>query len=118
MKTYMSIKQRAVRLKGIMLLAMAGTLAAHAAAIPLNARLIARPVTPGDVTRAGLPATTEVSGGLDTVGVGTPVYLEVDVNLAFPASTITNVSFALTSKPIGSAAVLAASPLATELGYL
>ena len=69
-------------------------MAAQAAPIPLNARLIARPVTPGDVTNSGLPASTENSGGLNTVGVGTPVYLEVDVNLAFPASTITNVTFA------------------------
>jgi len=112
----MSIKQKATRLKGAMLLAMAATLAAQGAAVPLNARLIARPLTPGDVSRNGLPANTEYSGGQNTVGLGTPVYLEVDVNLAFPASTITNVSFAITQKPLRSAAVITASPLPSSLG--
>jgi hypothetical protein len=116
MKTKMLIMQKATRLKGVLLLALAASLAAQGAAVPLNARLIARPVTPGDVTRAGLPASTEYSGGINTVGVGTPVYLEVDVNVAFPVSTITNVSFAITQEPIGSAAVITASPLGTNLG--
>jgi hypothetical protein len=116
MKTNMSIKQKATRLKGAMLLALAATLAAPAAPAPLNARLIARPVTPGDVSRLGLPATTEYSGGLNTVGVGTPVYLEVDVNLAFPASTITNVTFALTQKPLRSVAAITANTFPTNMG--
>ncbi|MGA2555896.1 MAG: hypothetical protein ABSG04_06430, partial [Verrucomicrobiota bacterium] len=77
---------------------------------------ISRPLTPGDISRSGMPANTEYSGGLNTVGVGTPVYLEVDVNLAFAASTITNVSFAITQKPLRSAAVITASPLPTNLG--
>ena len=76
----------------VVLLALAAALAAQAAPTPLNARLIARPFTPGDVSRSGLPSSTEYSGGLNTVGIGTPVYLEADVNISVPVSAITNVS--------------------------
>ena len=116
MNTKISIQPKPGWLKGVLLLALAAGISAQAAPPPLNARLIARPVTPGDVTTYALPASTEVSGGLNTVGVGTPVYLEVDVNVAFPASTITNIAFALTSKPIGSVAVISNSPLPTNMG--
>jgi len=116
MKTSTSIQPKPARFTGALLLALATGLAAQAAPIPLNARLIARPVTPGDVSRSGLPASTEYSGGLNTVGIGTPVYLEADVSIAVPASTITNVSFAITQKPIGSQAAIAASPLPATLG--
>ena len=82
MKTNIFIKPKPTLRKGVMLLAMAASLASQAAAPPaLNARLIARPLTPGDLSRSGLPSTMEYSGGLNTVGIGTPVYLEVDVNL-------------------------------------
>jgi hypothetical protein len=116
MKTSTFLKPKPISLLAIGLLALTANLAAQAAAVPLNGRLIARPVTPGDVTRHALPASLENSGGLNTVGVGTPVYLEADVNLSVPASGITNVTFTITSKPIGSAAVISASPLPTSLG--
>ena len=117
MKTNMSFKPTPARLKGgILLLALAAGMAAHAAAIPLNARLIARPLTPGDLTRSGLPSSMEYSGGLNTVGVGTPVYLEADVSISVPASTITNVTFAITQKPIGSLAVISNAPVGTNVG--
>ena len=82
----------------------------------LNGRLIARPVTPGNVSTYALPANLEYSGGLNTVGIGTPVYLEADVNLSVPLSGITNVTFTITGKPIGSAAAIAPSPLPTNMG--
>ncbi|HXR06864.1 MAG TPA: hypothetical protein VN765_06010, partial [Candidatus Acidoferrum sp.] len=109
-------KPKAALRNGAVLLAMAATLAAQAAPALLNARLIARPVTPGDVAKYGLPANTENSAGLNTVGIGTPVYLEVDVNLAFPASTITNVSFAITQKPNLSGATITANTFPTNMG--
>src|SRR5208282_2900813 len=60
-------------------------------------------------------ASMAYSGGTSTVGVGVPVYLEADVNIAVPASGITNVTFVLTSAPVGSAAAITASPLGTNL---
>jgi len=116
MKICTSTNSRPIRLKGVLLLALAAGMAAQAAPIPLNARLIARPLTPGDISRTGLPASMEYSGGQNTVGIGTPVYLEADVNVAVPLSTITNVSFAITQKPIGSQAAITASPLPSTLG--
>jgi len=68
------------------------------------------------VATYGLPANTAYNGGLNSIGVGVPLNLEVDVNISIPASGITNVSFALTSKPIGSAAALAPTLLPTNMG--
>lgn len=81
----------------------------------LQGQLVLRPVTPGDIIVYGLPAATEVSGGLSTVGVGQPVYLEAQVNIAVPASNIVGVTWVLTSKPVGSVAVLTNSPLGTNV---
>jgi hypothetical protein len=114
MKINIPIKPKPTCLLAVVLLTMAAALATQAAA--LNGRVIPRPVTPGDVTTYALPASTENSGGILTVGVGTPVYLEADVNIAFPLSQITNVAFALAKTPIGSAAVIAASPLPANMG--
>ncbi len=99
----------------VVLMAMAATVTASAATTPINGQIIARPLTPGDVTTYGLPSTTENSGGLTTVGIGTPVYLEVEVTTNTPAATITNVTWSLISKPVGSAAVLTTSPLGTNV---
>ena len=81
----------------------------------LQARIVARPLTPGDITAYALPANTEVSGGLTTVGVGQPVYLEVDVATNISAPNVTNVTWALVQKAAGSAATLQANPLGTNL---
>jgi len=100
----------------VALLSMATTLSA-AAILPssLNARIVPRPVTPGDVTTYGLPAGIEVSGGLGTFATGTPAYLEVEVTISnVYASTITNITWTLTP-PIGSSAALAASPLTANV---
>ncbi len=102
----------------VALISMMATLAAEAAPPALNARVIPRPVTPNDVTIYSLPASTEYSGGLSTLGIGTPAYLEADVNIAVPAASITNVTWSLTA-PIGSVAILSNSPLpATVPVYL
>jgi len=112
MKTSMFINPRTTRLLAVGYAALAATLAAQAAS--LNGRLIARPVTPGNAETYSLPANLEYSGGLTNVGVGTPVFLEADVSLGITG--ITNVAFTITSKPIGSAAVIAPSPLPTNMG--
>jgi len=97
------------------LLTMAAGLAAQAATA-LNGRLISRPLTPNNIATYGLPANLEYQGGFYSLGIGTPAYLEADVNIAIPASIITNVTFVLTSVPIGSAAVIVPSPLGTNMG--
>ena len=103
-------------LMAVVLTAMAALTTAKAAT-SLNGRLIARPVTPGMVgnTNYALASSTEYSGGLTTVGVGTPVYLEADVNISIPASAITNITWSLTTRPGGSAAALTNSPLGTNV---
>ena len=109
-----AISSGPARLLAIMLLAAATT--AGAATVPaLTGRVLPRPVTPGDKTIYGLPPSTEVSGGLTTVGVGTPVYLEADVNSAIAASDIQGVTWTLTSRPIGSSAALASNPLTASV---
>jgi hypothetical protein len=92
--------------------ALLSLLAGHAAraATALNARVILRPVTPRDVVLYNLPASTEVSGGMTNIAIGTPAYVEADVNLAAVPASITNVSWTLTA-PFNSAAVLTTSPL-------
>jgi len=92
------------------LIGMAATQAARAAAPYLNARIICRPVTPGDVILYNLPASTEYSGGLSNFALGTPAYLELDVTNTVSLASITNITWTLT-KPIGSASALAPSPL-------
>src|SRR5690349_2321828 len=71
-------------------------------------QIIPRPLTPGEKTTYGLPSTMEVSGGLTTVGVGQPYYLELEVDSTMTAS---NVVWSITSQPINSTAVLTNSPL-------
>ncbi|NGO39266.1 hypothetical protein G4L39_07620 [Limisphaera ngatamarikiensis] len=71
--------------------------------------LVPRPLTHQDIHDYGLPTNLQVSGGLDTVGIGQPVYLE----LLLPKSmtNVTGVTWELTVKPVGSADILLESPL-------
>ena len=98
----------------LLLGALAFVTAANAAT-PLQGQMVLRPLTAVDVTTYGLPSSSELSGGLSTVGVGTAVYLEADVNIAIPVSDITSVAWSLTAKPIGSVAMLTNSPLGTNV---
>src|SRR5436309_15824861 len=99
---------------GLLLLA-AGLPAQAAAPPPLQGQLIARPLTSGDKTVFGLPASLELSGGISTVGVGTAVYLEAEINKAVALSDVTNVTWALTTAPVGSAATFQSSPLGANV---
>lgn len=85
------------------------------ASTPLQGQIVTRPLTPGDITVYQLPAGTETSGGLQTVGVGQPVYLEADVNIAIPAADVVGVAWVLTNRPLGSLAMLTNSPLGTNV---
>jgi hypothetical protein len=96
-------------------LALLGSLTAGRAQTALNGQLVLRPLTANDVTIYGLPANSELSGGLTTVGIGTAVYLDAEVNSAIPAGDVTNVVWSVTAKPPGSSADFAGSPLGTNV---
>ena len=106
-------------LKAVGLMAMVAAITANAATPSgppaLNGQLVLRPLTPGDVTIYKLPSTTENSGGLTTVGVGTPIYLEAEMNKVIPAANIVSVTWTLTNAPQFSTAALTASPLGTNI---
>ncbi len=78
---------------------------------PLAAQIVLRPLTAVDISTYGLPSTSEYSGGLSTVGVGTAVYLEADVTNTIPLADVTNVSWSWTGGQPGSSAILTNSPL-------
>jgi hypothetical protein len=103
------------RAAAIGLLALASALPTRAAAPPLTAQLLARPLTQSDKINYGLPTSLELSGGITTVGAGSAVYLEVEINTAVPLSDVTNVTWTLSGQPLGSAAVLQSSPLGTNV---
>jgi hypothetical protein len=95
---------------------MAAALGAHAAsAPPITGQIVFRPLTPGDVTAYSLSSTLENSGGLDTVGVMAPIYLEVNVGTNIAASTITNVAWSVTTYPVGASITLSNSPLGANV---
>jgi hypothetical protein len=81
----------------------------------LQAQIVARPLSPGDIVTYGLPANSEVSGGLFNCPLGEPLYLEAEVSSNFPASNIVSVTWAITNKPAGSTAALQPSPLGTNV---
>ena len=102
------------RLMAVAIMA-AGALTTASAQTPLQGQFVLTPVSSHEVSAYGLPSSTELSGGLTTVGVGTAVYLEAQVNIAVPPADITSVTWSLTSKPVGSTAVLTNSPLGANV---
>ncbi len=99
----------AVALMGV---AATATLSAQTVMAP---RLVVRALTPDDIAIYKLPSTTQVSGGLETVGLGEPLYLEVQIDISIPASQIAGVIWSITDKPSGSTASLTASPLGSNV---
>lgn len=94
------------------------TLALSIAALPLTAQqgqLMTRPLTPQEIRDYDLPANTQVSGGLPTVGVGQPAYLEAQVRTTIADTNILGVNWELISRPLGSTAALASSPLPASM---
>src|SRR5678815_3042474 len=73
--------------------------------IPLQGSIALRPLTPQEKKDYSLP-NAQGASGLDTIGVGQPAYLEALVNIEIPAADITGVTWALTEKPMASAALL------------
>src|SRR5437763_12961658 len=111
---YVTVKQRCYRTPtgpvAVMVLAAAAAITASAQS-SLQGQLAVRALSRDDIAAYSLPATTELSGGLSTVGVGTPVYLEAQVASTVPASDIASVTWSISGKPAGSAAVLVDGPL-------
>ena len=101
-------KSGAIKLAGALLLAL---LAIPTIAPAKNAVLVIRPLSPQEIKEATLPATTQKSVGLATVGLGEAVYLEVQVDTGTVSSGVT---WTLTG-PSGSTAQLADSPLGTAV---
>lgn len=92
----------------------AGAATSQGAAPALQGQLTLRPLTPSEITTYKLTGA-QGSAGLSTIGLGEPAYLEVLVNAAIPPAQITNLTWTLTSAPIGSATALAPSPLGTNV---
>jgi hypothetical protein len=78
-------------------------------------RLVVRALTNAEISTYKLPSTTQVSGGLTTVALGEPFYLEVDVDATIPSNNIAGVIWSVVSRPAGSNAALADSPLASNV---
>ena len=112
------MKQRFFRalavLFAVALIAVAAT-TTLSAQTTLAPRLAVRALTTGDVSGYKLPSTTQLSGGLQTVGLGEPLYLEVQIDAGIPAAQIGGVNWTLTTKPAGSTATLVNSPLGSNV---
>jgi len=142
MKMNKAIKTIPTCLMAVMLMAVCAVTTARAAGPALQGQLALRPLTPSEIKDYALTNVTGIQGasGLTTVGVGQPAYLEALVNgskttilvtniivgvstnittnvflYGLPDADITNVTWVLAAKPVGSAAVLAASPLGTNV---
>ena len=110
------IKKAITCLMAVGLMTIVAAITASAAAPPaLNGQLVLRPLTPGDVTIINFPPPPRIRAGLTTVGIGTPVYLEAEMNIAIPAANIVSVTWALTNTPQFSTATLTSSPLGTNV---
>jgi hypothetical protein len=115
MKLNLSNFKASVFLSAVALVAM-GTPNRGRAAIPtpLQGSIALRPLTPQEKKDYSLP-NAQGASGLDTIGVGQPAYLEALVNIDIPAASITGVTWALTEKPMTSAAALTESPLGANV---
>jgi hypothetical protein len=117
MNTITAIRKTSLWLIAVVLMAGSTAITAWGAtpAPPtLQGQITLRPLTPGEIQTYGLKDVQRASG-LSTIPVGQSAYLELLVNNAIPAADITNVSFTLSSKPIGSAAALGDSPLGANV---
>ncbi|MCU0787493.1 MAG: hypothetical protein MUC91_04780 [Verrucomicrobia bacterium] len=82
-------------------------------AADLDARIQLRPLTPQEIKDYSLTGAQR-SGGLGTVGLGQPGYVDVLVNIALPPSENVTVSFVATNE-YGMVVALENSPLGTNV---
>ena len=114
MRLYTSIKRARACLAAAVLVALGAGICAHAAAPPLLGQIAIRPLTPQDIKDYSLTGQ-QLASGLSTVGLGQPAHLEALINIGIAPSNIVSVLWTLTNQPLGSAAVLAASPLGANV---
>jgi hypothetical protein len=81
----------------------------------LLSQLAVRALPQDDIDNYKLPATMERSGGLATIGLGQATYLDALLDINVPADQIVGVTWALSSKPANSNAVLTDSPLTNDV---
>jgi hypothetical protein len=99
---------------GASLLVIVGATTPATGATPLQGQISIRPFTPTEQVTYNL-SSLQRSGGLNTVALGEPVYLDALVNIAIPPGDIVGVTWALTNQPVGSLAALTNSPLGTNV---
>jgi hypothetical protein len=115
MKSYAMPNPKSTRLLTALLAAAGAAVTLVQAAAPaLNGQAVLRPLTPQEVKDYTLTGAQGASG-LSAVGLGQPAYLEALVNSAVPAADITNVTFTLSAKPLGSSANIGTSPLGANV---
>jgi len=110
MKRNPLIKRTPTCLLAVVLTALGAATTGQAAAPALQGQVVVRPLTPQEIKDYNLTGAQGASG-LATVGRGQPAYLEALVNINVPPAGITNVTWALTYKPVLSTATLMPSPL-------
>ncbi len=103
----MNQKEREVDRRSVPLILLLALLAVPTIVMAKDAKLVIRPLSPQEIKDYSLPATTQKSTGLATVGLGEAAYLEVQLDTGTVSSGVT---WTLTS-PSGSTAQLATSPL-------
>src|ERR1017187_5008460 len=114
MKIRSKLKRASAPLAAVMLIAVGAVSSVQAAAPALNGKVTLRPFTSRERTKYAMP-TAQLSAGVNNVGLGEPVYLDALCNSAIAPSSIVGVTWTLTSKPLGSLAALANSPLGTNV---
>src|SRR5271157_3008645 len=114
MKTNNRTTTMTVGLMAGMLMAIGSTMTTLAAPPVSQAQITLRPLVPTELVTYSV-TNLQLSAGLNTIGVGEPAYLEALVNAAIAQSNIISVTWTLTSKPLGSTAVLLPTPLGTSI---
>ncbi|MCU0782988.1 MAG: hypothetical protein MUF81_02870 [Verrucomicrobia bacterium] len=93
---------------------MAAGSATSASAQALSPQISVRSLTSQEVKDYAL-TNVQTASGLNTVAIGQPAYLDALVNISFSSANITSVTWTVTAKPPGSAAVPANSPLGVNV---
>lgn len=117
MKMKTSAKIMVMGLTATVLMSAGVVTSIQAAGPAMQGQITLHPLSPQDIKDFGLTGIQGASG-LNTVGIGEPVYLEALVNAAIAPSNILSVTWTLIGKPVGSAIALGplpASPLGTNV---
>ncbi|HYL77819.1 MAG TPA: hypothetical protein VEU96_26635 [Bryobacteraceae bacterium] len=108
-----SIRRIITGLFVVVLVALASTTLSGQTTLP--AQLSLRTINRDDIAAYKLPASTELTGGLSTIGIGQPFNLEAQLDITIPASEIADVSWNMLSKPTNSKARVEDSPLGYDV---